>query len=537
MAVIQISKIQVRRGRTGDQKMPTLASGEFGWSVDNQELYIGNGSVEEGAPAIGNTQILTEHSLFEALSKAASLNYTYKGNNPDIIIQTGIDSEFPIERTIQQKLDDNVSILDFGATDKFDITAEVQHAIDELYDNTDKDQAISRKTLKWPAGEYYISQPIRVPSYATLIGDGIDKTVLVSINTTGNTTIFATVNDDGETCINNDDALIQPRNVKISGFTLKHFGASAIEQSKPLMIVDGLKDSEISNIKFKGLYEKGDAFNLDYNGIDLVSHLTENCVIKDSIFEDLCAPIVSNWDVKNIRITDNKFVGHQQGITFATDILGICPKQWGPRNISIEDNYFENIEKEAIIAGANTGTNNHIVSENNTYVNVGNSLLGDDEPSTSIIKFSSHGNSSINDNFQRLWFAQTAAGATARQQPVVEGTAQIRQKFTDRRVLPASTQTQTLVRIPFDGEVTGVDIGYTIQKASISRKGSISVVASNSGVSLRDSYAVAGNNDGDIVFSAELVDTEDLGNNDTLAVKYLNAVGTATCILNISYYR
>jgi len=537
MAVIQISKIQVRRGRTGDQTMPTLASGEFGWSVDNQELYIGNGSVEEGAPAIGNTQILTEHSLFEALSKAASLNYTYEGNNPDVIIQTGIDAEFPVERTIQQKLDDNVSILDFGATDKFDITAEVQHAIDKLYDNTDKDQAISRKTLKWPAGEYYISVPIKVPSYATLIGDGIDKTVLVSINTSGNTTIFATVNDDYECGVNNDDVLIQPRNVKISGFTLRHTATTVVEESKPLMIIDGLKDSIISEIKFKGDYEKGDAFNLDYSGIDLVGHLTENCIIEKSIFEDLCAPVISNWDVKNIRFKENKFVGHQQGITFASDILGTCPKQWGPRNVSIEDNHFENIEKEAIIAGNNTGTNNHIVSENNTYVNVGNNLLGDLQPLTAILKFESHGNSSINDNFTRLWTAQTPAGANSRQRPVIEGTAQIRQKFTDRRILAASTQTQALVRIPFDGNVTSVDIGYTIQKASISRKGSISVVASNDGVSLRDSYAVSGNNDGDILFSAELIDTEDLGNTDTLAVKYLNAVGTATCILNISYYK
>jgi hypothetical protein len=534
MAVIQISKIQVRRGQTAELGMPQLASGEFGWSIDEQRLFIGSGSVAEGAPAVDNVEILTENSLFAALDKAASMTYTYIGNNPDINIETGPDVNSPVERTIQQKLDDDVVVLDFGATNGTDITEAAQRAINELYKNSDSNLAISRKPLRWPAGEYFVSDPIKVPAYATILGDGIDKTVLVSINTSGNTTIFVTENDDGEIGVNNDDALIQPRNVKISGFTLRH--TAPIDESTPLLVVDGLKDSEISNIKFKGNYEQGDAFNLNYTGVDLVGGLTENCVIKDSIFEDLCAPVISNWDVKNIRITGNKFLGHQQGITFATSILGVAPKQYGPRNVSIEDNYFENIEKEAIIAGNNTGTNTHIVSENNTYVNVGNGL-NQNAPVTSLIKFESHGNSSINDNFERLWFAQTPAGANIRQKPVVEGTAQIRQKFTDRRILPASSSTQTLVRIPYDGEVTSVDIGYTIQKAAISRKGTISVVASDSGVSLRDSYAVAGNNDGDIAFSAELVDTEDLGNTDTLAVKYLNAVGTATCILNISYYR
>jgi hypothetical protein len=62
MAVIQISKIQLRRGQTADQGMPQLASGEMGWSVDEQRLFIGNGSVAEGSPAVGNTQILTEEA-------------------------------------------------------------------------------------------------------------------------------------------------------------------------------------------------------------------------------------------------------------------------------------------------------------------------------------------------------------------------------------------------------------------------------------------------------------------------------------------
>ena len=72
MAVIQISKIQVRRGAISDQALPQLASGEFGWAVDTQQLFIGNGSVAEGSPAVGNTEILTERSIFDVLTNFTS---------------------------------------------------------------------------------------------------------------------------------------------------------------------------------------------------------------------------------------------------------------------------------------------------------------------------------------------------------------------------------------------------------------------------------------------------------------------------------
>lgn len=60
MAIVQISQIQQRRGLQAD--LPQLASAEFGWSIDQRRLYIGNGTLEEGAPTIGNTEILTQYS-------------------------------------------------------------------------------------------------------------------------------------------------------------------------------------------------------------------------------------------------------------------------------------------------------------------------------------------------------------------------------------------------------------------------------------------------------------------------------------------
>lgn len=57
MAIVSVSRMQVRRGLY--ENLPQLASGELGWAIDQRRLFIGNGTLEEGAPFIGNTEVLT----------------------------------------------------------------------------------------------------------------------------------------------------------------------------------------------------------------------------------------------------------------------------------------------------------------------------------------------------------------------------------------------------------------------------------------------------------------------------------------------
>ena len=71
MAIVSISRIQHRRGL--QQDLPLLASAEFGWSLDSQRLFIGNGNTAEGAPRLGITEILTEHS--DVLTLAETYNF------------------------------------------------------------------------------------------------------------------------------------------------------------------------------------------------------------------------------------------------------------------------------------------------------------------------------------------------------------------------------------------------------------------------------------------------------------------------------
>jgi hypothetical protein len=60
VAIVQVSRITNRKGLA--ENVPQLAGAELGWAIDERRLFIGNGTLEEGAPIIGNTEVLTEYS-------------------------------------------------------------------------------------------------------------------------------------------------------------------------------------------------------------------------------------------------------------------------------------------------------------------------------------------------------------------------------------------------------------------------------------------------------------------------------------------
>ena len=98
MAIVQISRIQQRRGL--QQDLPQLAGGEFGWSVDERRLFIGNGSLIDGAypgTAGGHTEVLTEYSDILNIAEL----YTFKGLSAGFTVQTGVDISHPVRRTLR----------------------------------------------------------------------------------------------------------------------------------------------------------------------------------------------------------------------------------------------------------------------------------------------------------------------------------------------------------------------------------------------------------------------------------------------------
>lgn len=75
MAIVQISKIQIRSGNDAD--LPQLDVGEFGWATDLNKLYIGNDPTNSiyppsTPPAPDVTEILTQYSTIDTITTGAN---------------------------------------------------------------------------------------------------------------------------------------------------------------------------------------------------------------------------------------------------------------------------------------------------------------------------------------------------------------------------------------------------------------------------------------------------------------------------------
>jgi hypothetical protein len=186
-----------------------LSSAEFAWAVDTQELFIGNGSITEGAPYVGNTKILTEHDNILELASS----YKFAAGNPRIPAS--------VSRSLQSKIDEiQVSLVDFLPRDirrnedsgHIDFAPYFNAALDNLFVNVN-DQF--KKVLVVPNGNYNIRSTLRIPSRATIRGENQLETIL-DIGT--NKIVFVSENGTDESFTDSDF----PFNIEISNLTIDH---------------------------------------------------------------------------------------------------------------------------------------------------------------------------------------------------------------------------------------------------------------------------------------------------------------------------
>jgi hypothetical protein len=401
MAVVQISRVQVRRGRKySNAGIPQLSSGEMGWAIDTQQLYIGNGAVAEGAPYVGNTEVLTEHSnLLELIGQ-----YQYKQNDPSI--QTGPSSAQPVQRTLQERLDDVVSIASFiydTDVSANDYTAAIQRALDQLYLNTDKGNPNSRVILTFEPGEYRITGPLRIPAFAILRGAGKDKTI---IRQEGAFNLAYTVGDNSTPGvypgIESLEEQYQPRLIEISGMTLEHTlsGYSILD-------LIATKNSIFKSVRFKGSWQLGD----DLFAIDRALHMQaksslvtcENNIFDDCDFVGCSYGIYSDFNAKYNVFKNCLFNVLGSGVKFGDPTDNSSGKDTGPLFNKIINSKFIDIDQRGIFINQGRGN----LSHNNIFIGVGN-----DGPSSStaiypVIEFTDTGNVSDNDYFERSFDLST----------------------------------------------------------------------------------------------------------------------------------
>ncbi len=543
MAVVQISRIQVRRGRSsGGTGIPQLASGELGWAVDTQELYIGNGSVSEGAPAVGNTRILTEATnIFDLVEQ-----YQYKRNDASYI--TGVTA--PIQRTLQERLDDTVSVRSFGAegdgaTDDRDA---IQRAIDAIYiDYTAEDPSNPdpkrRVELLIEPGVYNVSGPIYLYPFITIRGSGKEKTV---IRATGNTSAVIAIRDPYKTDPGDDSTLIkyetdinqygnldQPRYLNVSGITFETAAAN-----KPVFIANAVKSSQFVDVKFKSTFEIGDTINVDndFNVGMLMVAKSSAVTCQDNVFDNCefenCAyGVDSTYDIQHNTFRSCVFTNLGHGAYLGWDVIvGVTDpeigsgRQVGPRWTRFENTKFIDIDRQGLYIGRGVGN----ISTSNTYIRVGND--GGNSASVTkypVIEFEFDTNVSENDYFERAYDLAPASTIDFRDTDYVSevaGSAIANQKYFPPKSI-TGTPESILLKLPGSQDaVYKINYFYVCPDLDLMRRGTVTLLAdlSNNRVHITDDFDVTGDlDDGEnLTFTAEFYDSNGDETKDSILLNY-----------------
>ncbi len=397
MAVVQISRIQVRRGKKNSGTgLPQLASGEIAWAIDTQELYIGNGAVSEGSPYVGNTKVLTEHdSLLDLAGQ-----YQYRKQDANII--TGVDSTHPVVRSLQQRLDERVTVFSFGVANDgiADVTVVLQQAINQIFLNpATVANTSSRIILEIPAGTYKISNKIYVPCYATIVGAGVEKTIIEYI---GTDVAFAFVNTTATpgnpSTINTSTYNNQAQNITIKGMTIH-----TQTVNKPAMVLDAVRDSVFEDLLIYGDWNASvnDTSSSAQGGLQL-NALSALVTCQRNTFRNVTVKGFTYGVNAKQDILTNKFEGcHFEKLYMGVALgrladLSSAGQQYGPRTTVFDNCNFVNILREAVYVYNGRGN----AVSNCRFTNVGNDALdgnGNEQAEYTQIRFISQGNSAVNN--------------------------------------------------------------------------------------------------------------------------------------------
>lgn len=216
MAVIQISKIQHRRGPVGDLPRGTvenpvgLKDGELGFTNDTGQLFIGSPNVPavqdrkpnsvnpNGVFPFANTQILTEWSRnveelipYQYRYRNARDNQDFPGPGSSLtwaydLARPWNRENTPVIRPLQERLDEVVSVKAYGAVG--DGITDDTYAIWRAALDVSKQTTITapegevtvghRRALYFPAGVYRITRPAILPPGSHWYGDGVGRSIL-----------------------------------------------------------------------------------------------------------------------------------------------------------------------------------------------------------------------------------------------------------------------------------------------------------------------------------------------------------------------
>jgi hypothetical protein len=433
VAIVQVSRITSRKGLIEDLPQP-LAGAELGWAVDERRLFIGNGELADGAPVVGNTEVLTEFS--DILSFAGQ--YTYKGDAAGYTAQTGATSGTPVTQSIQSRLDSYAVVTDFGAVGDgvTDDTAAINRALFQLYCVQTNTQI--RRSLFFPAGNYIVTDTIKIPTWARLYGEGANSSIInFSVQNWAANTAYA----QGVLVYYSSTSTYYRSLVAVPAggiaITNASYWAAEVLPSYVVRTVDSLQQSGVNigtngatpptNIQVTGMGVSSNqlinavlvenASHCDFDSMDLLGPLTtadlstaadNTAAIRWASTSSLpCTQI--NWtncrfsgftfgtntdqQIKGAVISNSRFDTLYQGVL----IGGTSPVDGGATGFKVLHNVFDSIYVEGVLIN-NVSLN---ATGYNVFYDVGNHFNGVGIPASAIILIDAANNISIGDMFQR----------------------------------------------------------------------------------------------------------------------------------------
>jgi len=524
MPIVQISRIQHRRGKRSD--LPQLAAGELGWVIDEQRLFIGNGTVSDGAPAVGNTEIVTDGSS----AFTSALSHTYKGYLGDSTPVTTAQ-----QRSIGDRLDEYVSVKDFGAKgddSTADITA-IQNAIDEIYKDTDKDDTRSRRVLFFPAGTYRINAALKIPPYAHLVGEGPDKTL---IRNSGNNAVMVTMDDDGNVGANiGNSGATTPTQIQISSMTLRNtvaYGGVSL---------DRVTHAYFNNVKFQGSYVSGGSDAATSKGVTVnhsnATYSTSNVTFNQCQFTKFARLVDISYNATNVRFQACDFSTAYYGALIGAEMDGsTAGLNDGPRDMQFTSSSWSTIGQQAILVAPATGATDgagprHIVSHANFFAKtVANNFEGTGTfNEVPIIQFDNDECTSSQDFFERTDLRQSDGSSNLNAAPEVQGIG-VSSKLIKSQTLPDNTSSATTINEYPALASKGIYIKYKITRGTLDRTGEFTISASTTAVGFDDTFTESGADIG-VTLTAVLDDKDSTAGNETVAFKFTTtSTGTAATI-------
>jgi hypothetical protein len=554
VAIVQISRITQRQGLLEDLPQP-LAGAELGWAADTRQLFIGNGELVDGAPVVGNTEVLTEFS--DILSFATS--YTYQGQAGGYTVQTGSTASSPVTQSLQQRLDSYAIISDFGATGDgiTDVTGSINRALFQIYCRSEN--PATRRSLYFPAGTYVITDTLNIPPFSLLYGDGADSTIIYfKIDEWTNTQSYdqsvlvydvtsgdyyrsnfpvpvgtsLTDNNPGgdpywtvealpsyimrtadslqqvDTNIYTNSALA-PGNLEVHGIKF------LTNQLNNGILVQGADTCVFDSVAIQGP-QTGLDLSTSTNNTGAVQWASTDSLISSNVTWNNCTfdgfTYGSNTDerIEGVTFSNNKLSNLHQGIVMG----GATVVEGGATGVRVVQNIFDEIYAEGVVFN-NVSLN---CTAYNTFYDVGNHLNGVDNPAEPIININANNNVSVGDRFVRnnsqsvlyprialnntntMAMSENVSGVIFYQLGVEDATVGnsldlgTYQRIAGIADTLADNTTGNLF-VTSNSAISSFKMDYTIRRAALRRTGTLTVVCNNGaggGFSYTDDFSQNG---------------------------------------------